>query len=712
MRTRQLTLHDALALLPYTTGTAAVISAALVTAKAWLDPTFAYAGTVDRLAAGGLLLAVALRLLLRTRRRAVPDWLSARGATSWALGLQFGILLLTVPVLVLVTHVAADDLHWTWSYLNKRWLVALYSLAIATFVVFPVAADWWRSAPGEPARDPRPARRSVRSTIVAIAAVITLAWYFGGPPWHLARHHREVESHEQAHLGALQAISTGYLPYIGPASTQYGPGAQWFLATAMRQLGHFDIVSFRTAWAAMNFAALVMVACAAALSLDLWSAVAVVVLAVVYSPLSFFGTAPDGTLRGFYGWANGLRYMAPLIVAPSLVRAAGVGRPPLGAHRVILLGVVWGLGSWMSQENLSSTAISAGLLLTVLFFTRSVHLKTAIRIARDLAIGFALVAVPVVAYYARHDAGGAFLANYFSVPRVVAAGYSNTWWPAGASGTRTFYLLAPFLVALTVVTLWRLPTLKLSAPLDGERARFLAFLAVQLVCFQTALLRSDPGHLQNTTLALPFVLVIGAGAVPRWLASSTLRRSTVRLVFIVVALAILPAGKLLQARAIFITPATRFLTSDPGVPRADPDPRAGYARATPLLIDEPLAIGNGDLTMKEWLDFASDVHRIVGGRKTFVADAGEMWTGPLYFFANLTPAPFPLEHDTMVTNDVLRAESIADIRAHPAQYECFIGSSLETPEAGAFLGGHPRAERLERMLGQTRMYILLEPISR
>ena len=443
----------------------------------------------------------------------------------------------------------------------------------------------------------------------------------------------------------------------------------------------------------MNFAALLLAACAAAMWLDLWSAAAVVVLAVVYSPLAFFGTAPDGTLRGFYGWANGLRYMAPLIVTPSLVRAAGAdrGRPPLGSHWVILLGCVWGFGSWISQENLSSTAISAGLLLTVLFFTRNVRLTDALRIARDLAIGFALVAVPVIAYYARHDAAGAFLANYFSVPRVVAAGYSNTWWPPGASGTRTFYLLAPFLLVLTVVTLWRPPTLKLSAPLDGERARFLAFLVMQLVCFQTALLRSDPGHLQNTTLALPFILVIGVRAVPGWLASPSTSRSAIRWAFVAVALAILPAGRLLQAREILLTPAMRFLTSDPGVPRSDLDARVGYARATPLLTDEPLAIGNGTLTMREWLDFSSDVHRIVGGRKTFVADAGEVWTGPLYFFGDLTPAPVPLEGDTMVTNDRLRAEVVEHIRTHPAEYQCFIGSSLETPEARAFLEGHPGA---------------------
>jgi hypothetical protein len=719
MRIRQLMLHDALALLPFSLGTAALISAAMVTAKSLIDPAFSSGAVVNELAAGALGVAIAVWWLLRTRPVSVPAWMNARGATAWILALQLGILLLPVPVFALVKHVAADDLRWSWPYLNKRWLVTLFALTIGTFVVFPVAFDWLRSGSGTPAdvpdsapRPSRAARTPLRTTIAALVGAALLAWYFGGPPWHISRHHREIESHEQAHLGALQAISRGYLPYIGPASTQYGPGSQQFLYAMMQRSGHFDIVSFRTAWAAMNFAALFVVACAAALWLDLPSAAAVIVLAVIYSPLSFFGTAPDGTLRGFYGWANGLRYIAPLIVVPSLVPASGVasGTARVRTAWIVLLGIVWGLCSWMSQENLTSTAIAAGLLLTVLLFTRTVEPGAALRIAGALAIGFALAAAAVLTYYARHDAVGPFLTNYFFVPRAVAAGYSNTWWPAGSSGTRTFYLLAPFMLALTIATVWRLPSLKLGAPLDAERARFLAFVLVQLVCFQTALLRSDPGHLQNTTLALPFVLVLGVAALPRWMASPSLSRSTVRWTLIVVALAILPAGRLLQAREILLTPATRFLSSDPVAPSAAPDPRVGYARATPMLADEPLAIGLGTLTMREWLDFASEVHDIVGGRKTFVADAGEMWTGPLYFFADLTPAPVPLEGDTMVANDVQRTEVAAHIRAHPADYQCFIGSSLDTEAARAFLAGHPAAERVERNLGQSRLHILLAPV--
>jgi hypothetical protein len=596
--------------------------------------------------------------------------------------------------------------------------VALSLLVIGTVVIFPVACEWWLSAPIAPARDlpsrqREPVGRSWRSTIGGFVAVVVLAWLFAGPPWHLDRHHREVDSHEQAHLGALQAMSKGYLPYIGPASTQYGPGSQALLYAAMRQTGHFDIVSFRTAWAALNFGALLIVACAAFFWVDFWPAVAVVGLAVTYSPLAFFSTAPDGTLRGFYGWANALRYIAPLIVVPSLVRAAGAdpGQRPLTSRWVIPLGVVWGLGSWAAQENLSSTALSAGLLLMVLMFTRNVRMMTALRIGRDMAIGFALVATPILLYYARHDAAGAFVANYFSVPRAVAAGFQNTWWPAGEPGTRTFYALLPFVLALAVATLWRLPSLTLCAPLDPDRARFFAFLAVQLVCYQVALLRSDAAHLQNTTIALPFILVLGVNAVPRWLATPSLSRRTIRWGFVIAALAILPAGKLFQARAIVLTPVTRFLTHGAARPASAPDARAGYARATPLLTDEPLAIGYGTLTMREWLDFASEVHRIVGSRTTFVADIGEMWTGSLYFFADLTPAPFPLDRDTMTINDVLQARVVEHIRTHPADYECFVGASIEA-EAQAFLDVHPGAERLERMLGPTQVHILLARAAR
>jgi hypothetical protein len=51
---------------------------------------------------------------------------------------------------------------------------------------------------------------------------------------------------------------------------------------------------------------------------------------------------------------------------------------------------------------------------------------------------------------------------------------------------------------------------------------------------------------------------------------------------------------------------------------------------------------------------------------------------------------------------------VADhIRAHPDQYECFIASTMDGPEARAFLETHPAVQTVERRLGQATIYIVL-----
>jgi hypothetical protein len=667
---------------------------------------------VTVLAAGLLAAALAASWAVRRWPIRAGTSLNARGAGSWTLALQLGVLLSTTAVLLLVKNVAADDRVWTWPYLNKRWLIALYLIAVATLVVFPVIFEWWR-APGRSvrARD-APATASARrwtASIPGLIAIVALAWWFAGPPWHLERHHRGVESHEQAHLGPLQAIDKGYLPYIGPASTQYGPGSQWLIYHVMRLRGPFDIVSFRTAWAVFNFAALAAVAVAAYFWLGLASAAAVVALAVLYSPFAFYGTDADGTLAGMYGWGNALRYIAPVLVVPALVRACGVEGcpPPRSAAWTIALGIAWGAASWVSQENLSSTLLAAGLLLVLLCGTQSVPIGRALRVGRDLAIGFAIGIAPALIYYASHGALTAAIHNYFVVPQAVAAGYSNTWWPAGNTAPRTFYAAAPFMIALAIAALWRRPIPTLQTPLDSRRALFLAFVSVQLVCFQVALLRSDSMHLQNTMIALPFVLAIGARDLPRWLASSHTGRQSVRIAFILAALAIFPSGRLKIWREIFLTPYHRFVSGDPRSRTAAPDGRVAYARATPLLAAEPSFAPGSSMSMQAFLDFADDVHHIVGARRTYIGDLGEVWTGPLYFFADLTPAPYPLDRETMMVNDWLQQQAVEDIRAHPADYECFIGVALDAPDARAFGDTHPGAERVDRTLGTRTVHILL-----
>ena len=684
--------------MPYTTGLAASVSVALVAAKAWRQPSFSsHASTVAVLSAGLFMAVVVLHLYLRRRIDRIPTWLDPDGATSWVLGLLVGVLLLTVPVLVLVTSVAADREQWTWPFLNKRWLVALYFVGVATIVAFPVAFEWWLSSgPMETSSGAARLPGFRRFGAGRAAVAILLAWFFAGPPWHLDRHYRDIEYHEQVHLGSLQAIAKGYVPYLGPASTQYGPGSQMLIYGLMRESGRFDLAAFRTAWAAINFGALTVVALVAAWWLAPAQAVAVVLLAVTYSPLAFYGTQPDGTLSGFFGWANALRYLAPLVVVTTLLRACG-------GRWVVLIGAIWGVGAWIAQENLSSTGLSAGLLLLLLGLTRTVSVGAALHSARDLALGFCVVAVPVVLYYASHHEAGTFLENYLALPRAVSAGFQNTWWPSGDSAARTFYTLPFFLLGLMVVALWRLPAITLRAPLDARDALFIAFLCVQLVCYPVALLRTDAAHLQNTTIALPFILVLGVQHLPRLLGVATAQRRTmVRWAFAIVALALLPAGRLMKAREILLTPYTRFTSRGPSAPI---DARVPYARARPS--DQPFASNGNMVSRRSWLDFAGDVRAIVGDRKTYVAGVPFMTSGALYFLADLTPAPFPLDGDTMILNERAHRRVLDDMRMHPDRYEAFIGGSLNSSDAGAFLDGHPDATRVERRLDGETVYILL-----
>jgi hypothetical protein len=670
--------------------------------------------------------AGAVCLVLVRRADECADSNRVRWATSWLLAFQLGALVL-LPALIAATRALRDDQipGWLFGFVNKRWLIAAYNVIVVTIVLFPVAIHRLQGHIVEDmatggAIQPTPAWR--RWTIRAAGAtlVTALTLYFAGPPWHLNRHHRPIDWHEQAHLGPLQAIAKGHLPFIGPASTQYGPGAQVMMYGVMRAVGRFDIPAFRTAWAVFQAIGLFIVAGLAYCWIGLFGVLAVVPLALGYSPLAFYGSLPDGTFGGYFGWANPLRYAGTLVAVPAL--AALVSDDPATAPRfdwrAIGLGAVWALSAWVAQENLSTTIAAGGLTLLVLWSTRTTTAPRILRVIRDVALGFACVAVVVLGYYAWHGALGAFASNYFLVPRAVAAGYSNMWWADVTSfHRRTYYLAIPFLLAIAVCTIWRVPTMSVE-PLDFRRRRMLSFVCVQLACIQTALLRSDAEHLIGTLAALPFILVLGLVDLPRFVADTWPRRVVVGAAFLATVLAVFPAILVIPWNQLLLTPAAKFQPDNDAlsVPMKYGS-RVGFRRATRWLADEPtLAVGSG-LSMHEFLDFASDLHDLVGERKTYVASVSSgctmtsrgdcVWAGAVLFMADLTPASYPLDRDTMTFNDALRRVASEHIREHPREYDCVIVSSLRAIEAQAFMAGHPDATVVERQLGAHRAYVLM-----
>src|SRR5262249_53555455 len=168
-------------------------------------------------------------------------------------------------------------------------------------------------ASDEPRRVPRKIQLGAKLVVAAI-----LAWYVAGPPWHLERLHGEINGHEQVNLGPLQAIEKGYLPYVGPAASQYGPGSQFLTYAIMKWSGHFDLLSYRETGAWFHLLTAFGMFVTAALFLDGWMMAPLVLLALAYSPLGFFYFLPGGQLEGFYGWANGFRYMGAMIALAAL----------------------------------------------------------------------------------------------------------------------------------------------------------------------------------------------------------------------------------------------------------------------------------------------------------------------------------------------------------------------------------------------------------
>ncbi len=655
----------------------------------------------------------------RPERIALPACLSADGFVAYVLAIEFGVLLLPGVAFLAVWRTRYDALGgWTYPFLNKRWLVGLYGLSVVTFLVLPSLVrrglTWARGA-GEPSAQGHAVRapllRHPLQTAVGLVAALLITWFFAGPPWHIERHHRPIDFHEQVHLGQLQAIDKGYLPYIGPASTQYGAGSQVLTYAWMKVTGRFDIVGFRQANVLFHLVTFGAVAIVAYLTCGFAAMLLIVFLGVAYSPLSLFGSGADGTIVGAYGWGNGLRYLGSLIVVPLLARL--VSRPG-GRIRVAAaaLGVVWGLFAWISQENSGTILIAASLLLTILWATASIQARVALAAAVNLLLGFFAVCAVVLAYYAWHGAAGQFVTNYFLVARAVAMGFQNTWWPAGESpGHLHAYYYTPIaLIGIGLATLTDLRTLTLRQHLDPARVRLLAFVSVLLACYQTALLRSDYVHLMNTMLALPFVIVLAVRDLPGFVATTWTARAAVRAVLIAGALWMYPIGPVLANpwASVVTMPLVRLHPAALTTVLAK-DRRVVFRRATPDLTDEP-AVAPGMPPMRTFLEAGTELRDLIGTRRTFVdGRVAGGFSGLYYFLLDLTPGPILFEKETMVINNAIADEAFEHFKRHAGEFECILTDSLGTREVQAFRAAHPDAQILERTVGARRFYVVLTP---
>ena len=365
----------------------------------------------------GLILAAVLMaaaIVWPASRRTVFDRAVApeqRAAIWLALAVWFPLLL--IPAYYRVKSTLPTSVVWiSFGYLDKRWVSAAYLLAALAPVLLVVTAsrvlaggrahpDSWRAwlralAPARtgtdqartgtdqaganvlPERDGVPSAASPRwwgarytSVAVGVLTAIALAYYFYGPPWYLSKASSTgatgIGFQEDVFLSGFQAISKGAVPYIGPASVQYGPGAQLLSYLYMRHIGGFSVVGFRESWAMFQWVGATIFFVVLFLALGYGRGLAAALMsALIYPALQLLGFAPGHAYGGFFGWANPLRYVgafALILLLPAVIKRSPSWRGLTGAA---VLGLLWGGLSYVAQENLAAGAIGALVIAALL----------------------------------------------------------------------------------------------------------------------------------------------------------------------------------------------------------------------------------------------------------------------------------------------------------------------------------------------------------
>jgi hypothetical protein len=632
------------------------------------------------------------------------------------------------PALLIVTYYRAKatfppSVKWiNFGYYDKRWVTAAYLVcALAPMLLLVLAARvlkvgrdhprTWRSwlAGLFPQRSvdegtiasaaPRSGWLGYARVAAAVLTALALAYYFYGPPWYLSRTADPIGYQEDVFLAGLQAVATGHLPYIGPASLQYGPGAQLLSYFYMRHVSTFSVVGFRQAWATFQWAGASIFFVALVLAFGyLRGLVAALMSALIYPALQAMGFMPGGVYSGFWGWANPLRYagaISLIVLLPAVIRRSPSWRGFAGGAA---LGLVWGGLSYVAQENLIGGAIGALAVSALLLFSGTASGRAVRTALLGVLAGFLLVWLPVLVFYAVHGALGRFLYLYFLITEAVASGYSNT--PFGGfthSGSdyvnsrpwvHMFYLLPVVLAILALLTVVQFRPFRIAEEWPRERTLLAAITVTTILLYQGALLRSDTPHLTGTLLVVPALVIVVATVLPRLCGAR--QRPTLAL-----------AGIALFAASFLLLPAKDFgpasIREHLEAPYRDRQRLAAKPAASPPTTVAGQRVGAGLLgaatccqgstwSMPRFITLMNQIHAIVGSRTAYVVSIPAGYPGLVYFVADLNPAPISLDPYTLVMNEPQLTAFLANFRTSVLpRTQAVITPSLSAPEARLFL---------------------------
>jgi hypothetical protein len=557
--------------------------------------------------------------------------------------------------------------------------------------------------------------RGVLPAAAGLATALGLAWYFAGPPWYLSQTSTAISHQEEVVLTGLQAVAKGDLPYLGAASVQYGPGTQVAVYWLMHHATSFSVVGFRQAWALLAWAGVSALFAVFFLALGYARGLIVSLLsALVYPALHRLAFLPGGSFDGYFGWYDPLRYVgliALVLLLPAAIRLSPSWR---GAAAGTAIGALWGLTSYLAQENLAGGAVGALAVGALLLFTGSASWR-AVRAAFAVVLaGFLLIWLPVLAVYTLHGQLADFLRQYFLFPQAVAAGANDTPWGgfkhAPSPYSRLFYKLPFVLAGLALLAVVQVRPLRIATEWPKERVLLVVTVLAAALLYEGALLRSDAAHLTGAELMVPALVVATATVLPQLLGIQW------RAAAVAGTVALFAASFVLLPRQALNWASVRSWAEAPYLDRqqlaASPAPRepvttAGL-RVGPGLDDAAQCCQGVPVPMRDFTRLMERIHTVVGDRKAYVVGFHGAYPGLVYFGADLNPAPVSSDPYSSIETEPELQAFLADFRTRVLpRTRAVLTYTVRAPEARYFLRRYPRARRVTLRFAGQPYYVLL-----
>jgi hypothetical protein len=576
-------------------------------------------------------------------------------------------------------------------------------------------ADRHPGAASGPADRPRNAARGMLPVAAGLMTALGLAWYFAGPPWYLSETSGPISHQEEVVLIGLQAVAKGHLPYVGVASVQYGPGTQVAVYWLMRHVTSFSVTGFREAWALLVWAGVSVLFAVFFLAFGYVRGLAVSVLsALVYPALHLLAFQPRGSFDGYFGWVSPLRYVG--LIALVLLLPAAVRRSPSwrGAATGAVIGALWGLTSYLAQENLAGGAVGALAVGGLLLFSGSAPWRAVWTAFAAVLAGFLVIWTPILVFYAVHGQFAEFLRQYFLFPRAVASGANDTPWGGfrhtPSPYTHMFYVLPFLLAGLALLTVVRVRPLRIATEWSRERVLLLVTVLATALLYEGALLRSDTSHLTGTLLMVPALVVMTATALPRLIGVQRRATAAAAGAALIVAsfmllphAAFAPAGLRSWAEAPYLDRQRLAAAPASGTPATLAGQRVGAG-----LDHASLCCQGSSVSMPDLIQLMEQIHLIIGNRTAYVASFHGEYPGLVYFGADLNPAPVSSDpYSSIETESGLKA-FLADFRTRVLpQTQAVLTLSTAAPEARFFLQEYPSARQITLHYAGQPYYVLL-----